>query len=43
MEDEELLELKRVFEERLEDRFPLVTQLPGRDETVAFDGGEYLV
>jgi hypothetical protein len=43
MEDGELLQLKRIFEERLEDRFPPPTQLPGRDETVAFDGGEYLV
>ena len=29
MEEDELLQLKRVFEQRLEDRFPPLTQLPG--------------
>lgn len=43
METDELLGLKDVFEKRLDERFPPRTQLPGRDETVAFDGGMYMV
>lgn len=35
--------LKEVFETRLEDKFPLCTQLPGRDKIVSFDGDEYMV
>lgn len=39
----ELENLKEAFEKRLEDSFPLKTQLPGRDKTVSFDGDEYMV
>lgn len=43
MDEAELLELKKSFEGRLAEKFPPVTQLPGRSETTAFEGGEYLV
>lgn len=35
--------LKEAFEKQLEDKFPLRTQLPGRDKMVSFDGDEYMV
>jgi len=43
MESEELLGLKDVFQRHLDERFPHRTQLPGRDETVSFDGDMYMV
>ena len=39
----ELESLKGAFEKSLEDKFPLRTQLPGRDKLVSFDGDEYRV
>lgn len=39
----ELLKLKSVFEERLSKELPLQTQLPGKNQTVSFDGEEYLI
>ncbi|MEG1541676.1 MAG: hypothetical protein RRY47_07100 [Oscillospiraceae bacterium] len=39
----ELLGLKEVFEKRLEEKLPMRTQLPGRGETVSFDGESYRV
>lgn len=35
--------LKEAFEKRLEDKFPVRTQLPGKDKTVSFNGDEYIV
>lgn len=43
MKTKELLGLQDVFEKRLDERFPSRTQLPGRDETVTFDGDMYMV
>lgn len=40
---DELIELKEVFEKRLEGKFPPKTQLPGRNEIAKFNGGEYMV
>ena len=39
----ELENLKVAFEKSLEDKFPLRTQLPGRDKLVSFNGDEYKV
>ncbi len=39
----ELSALKGVFEERVNERFPIRTQLPGRDEITSFDGMDYMV
>lgn len=39
----ELENLKEAFEKSLEDKYPLRTQLPGRDKLVSFDGDEYKV
>ena len=39
----ELESLKEAFEKSLESKFPLRTQLPGRDKLVSFDGDEYRV
>lgn len=39
----ELLSMKKVFEERLGEKFPPRTQLPGRNEVAVFDGGDYIV
>ncbi len=39
----ELENLKEVFEKSLEDKFPVRTQLPGKDKLVSFDGDEYIV
>lgn len=43
MEEAELLALKSAFEARLAEKLPMRTQLPGRGETVAFDGGAYQI
>lgn len=43
MEPRELKALRRVFEERLEKKFPPRTQLPGRNETTSFDGDMYMI
>lgn len=43
MEEAELLELKAAFEARLAEKLPMRTQLSGRGETVAFDGGAYQI
>lgn len=39
----ELKALKQVFEDRLSERLPIKTQLPGRGETASLVGEEYLV
>ena len=39
----DLESLKEAFEKSLEDKFPVRTQLPGRDTLVSFDGDEYKV
>ena len=43
MEAEELLNIKKAFEVRLSEKFPVRTQLPGRNELAVFDGGDYIV
>lgn len=43
MDEDELQSLKKSFESRLAEKLPVSTQLPGRDETVRFDGGEYII
>lgn len=43
MDAGELAALRRVFEERLEKKFPPRTQLPGRNETTSFDGDVYMI
>lgn len=43
MDAEALQSMKAELEERLEQRFPPVTQLPGQNEVIRFDGGAYLI
>lgn len=43
MDAAELKGLRDAFEKRLEDSFPVETQLPGRGETVSFAGDEYII
>jgi len=43
MEEPQLQGLKTSLEERLAEKLPLQTQLPGRRETVSFERGEYMV
>lgn len=43
MDEAALMSMKQSLEARSAQLFPSVTQLPGRDETTAFDGGEYLI
>ena len=43
MDAETLQSMKAELEERLEQRFPPVTQLPGQNEVIRFDGGAYLI
>lgn len=43
MDEDALLSMKQSLDARSAGLFPPVTQLPGRDETTAFDGGEYLI
>ena len=43
MDVKELGALKKVFEERLAEKFPPRSQLPGKDEVTSFDGDVYLV
>ncbi|MEG1633328.1 MAG: hypothetical protein RR314_04680 [Oscillospiraceae bacterium] len=43
MESDELEGFKKAFEARLAERFPPLTQLPGRNETVKLVGNEYKI
>ena len=43
MDEDALLRLKKSLEKRVETKFTLQTQLPGRNETFAFDGEEYRI
>ncbi|MGM9528324.1 MAG: hypothetical protein ACI3UZ_08295 [Oscillospiraceae bacterium] len=43
MDAQELRELKAAFEKRAAEKLPIKTQLPGRNETVSFDGEAFLV
>lgn len=43
MDADALQTMKAELEQRLEQRFPPVTQLPGQNEVTRFDGGAYLV
>lgn len=39
----ELESLRNAFEKQLEGKFPLKTQLPGKDDVVTFDGDAYII
>lgn len=43
LNEEELLSMKRAFEEKTEKLFPCVTQLPGKNELTRFNGEEYII
>lgn len=43
MDGSELASLKSALEKRVREKLPPVCQLPGRKETVSFDGGEYTI
>ena len=43
MGETQLLAMKASFEERLSEKMPITTQIPGRDDAVSFDGSSYLV
>lgn len=43
MDGYELAALKSALEKRVREKLPPVCQLPGRKETVSFDGGEYTI
>ena len=43
MDAGQLSAMKELFEKQLRDKFPPRTQLTGRGEVTAFDGGEYLI
>ena len=43
MDADALQTMKAELEQRLEQRFPPVTQLSGQNEVTRFDGGAYLV
>lgn len=43
MDEDTLLGLKAMLDRQLQERFPPLTQLPGKNQMTRFDGGAYLV